>query len=44
MRKALPYEKAERISWAIVIGARVGEEGENYTINMETTNFKGGIF
>jgi len=43
MRKAHPYERAEKISRANVIGARVGEEGENYTMNMETTDFKGGI-
>ena len=42
MRKAFPYEEAERVSWAIVMEEGVGEEGENHTINMETTDLKGG--
>ena len=44
MRKSFPNEKAERISWAIVMGEGVGEEGENHTINTETTDLKGGTF
>ena len=44
MRKTFPYEEAERVSWAIVMEEGVGEEGENHTINMETTDLKGGTF
>ena len=44
MRKATPYGKAERAIWAIIDGeGKVGED-ENYTFEMEATDFERGIF